>query len=407
VNQSVSQRVINGCLRDNLCEQGLAVSKRLRKVMQGISVVTVLTLVQPTCATTIEVNSDLDIEVAQDHHCTLREAINNANLSDETTAGDCVSGSAGTDIIKFIGLSNQTIFLEAPLTVSSYIRFDATSVHELRLSGMHKHRIFEIAPETVVEMEGVILTQGMATEGGAILNQGDLTLIDSMFSNNVADNGGCISNYGELTIMRTYFARNLSQHLGGSLWNPQGQMIVLNSNFFNNAATSGGSISNRGEHSDLIVANTLFVNNNAQNHGGAIHNVAGELTVINNTFVANQAAQGGHSIWNQGLFHLKNTLMAHTPQQGLQCINKGKISINIKNLIEDGSCGAHYSGNPYLQQLAAEPPIYGLLTSSLAIDNGDQETCSRFPVNNLDQQGQLRMTQAHLNCDIGALEWRE
>ncbi|MDY6991090.1 MAG: choice-of-anchor Q domain-containing protein [Pseudomonadota bacterium] len=411
MNQSVSQRVVNGCLRDNLCEQGLVVSERLRKVMKRllkpISVVTVLTLVQPTFATTIEVNSYLDIEVAQDYQCTLREAINNANLSDETTAGDCVTGSAGTDIIKFIGLSEQTILLKAPLTVSSYIRFDATAVHGLRLSGAHKHRIFEIAPEIVVEMEGLMFIQGMATEGGAILNQGNLTLIDSVFSNNVADNGGGISNYGELTIMRTYFARNLSQHFGGSLWNPRGQMIVLNSNFFNNSASSGGGISNRGEHSDLIVANTLFANNRAQSQGGGIHNLAGELTVINNTFVANQSAQGGHSIWNQGFFHLKNTLMADTSQQGLQCINEGTIATNIQNLIEDGSCHASYSGNPYLKQLATEPPIYVLLTSSPAIDNGDQYTCSHFPVNNFDQQGQLRMTQAHLNCDIGALEWRE
>lgn len=412
MNQSVSQHVINSCLNSPY-EQGLVVSKRIGKVMKRLlkptSVVTVLTLIQPTLATTIEVNSHLDIERAQDHQCTLREAIHNANLGDETTAGDCVTGSAGTDIIKFIGSAEQTIVLKAPLTVNSYIRFDATSIPAVFLSGAHKYRIFEIAPATVVEMEGLIFTHGRATEGGAILNQGDLTIIDSIFLNNVAHNGGSISNHAELTIMRTHFANNFSHNAGGSLWNPQGHMIVLNSSFLNNSATTGGGISNPSEHSDLTVANTIFSNNHAQNQGGGIYNGVGALKVINNTFITNftHLAQGGHSIWNQGVVHLKNTLIAYTAQPGLQCINNGIISTNIQNLIEDGSCDATYLGNPDLKKLSGIPPLYEFLTSSPVIDKGDSHTCLTFPVNNLDQQGQPRITQAHLNCTIGALEWRE
>ena len=44
-------------------------------------------------AATIIVDSTLDNVIAGDGACTLREAINTANASSDTTAGDCAAGS--------------------------------------------------------------------------------------------------------------------------------------------------------------------------------------------------------------------------------------------------------------------------------------------------------------------------
>jgi len=62
-------------------------------------------LLRPTLAFTapqavITVNSNLDVTTAGDGLCTLREAINNANVNGQTTGGDCAAG-VGLDTIAF------------------------------------------------------------------------------------------------------------------------------------------------------------------------------------------------------------------------------------------------------------------------------------------------------------------
>src|SRR5262245_32228487 len=54
-------------------------------------------------AAVITVNSNADTETVGDGQCTLREAINNANLSvgGDITGGDCVASTAGLDTIAF------------------------------------------------------------------------------------------------------------------------------------------------------------------------------------------------------------------------------------------------------------------------------------------------------------------
>ncbi|MCC7448008.1 MAG: CSLREA domain-containing protein, partial [Anaerolineae bacterium] len=53
----------------------------------------VILKVQPVHAATITVNSDADNATAGNGLCTLREAINNANTTVDTTGGDCVVGT--------------------------------------------------------------------------------------------------------------------------------------------------------------------------------------------------------------------------------------------------------------------------------------------------------------------------
>src|SRR6476620_8339297 len=75
----------------------------------------VFTLFSPRMAfaisSVITVNSTADTATAGDGVCTLREAINNANSSSDTTSGDCTSGSASTIISFDAALAGQTIGL--------------------------------------------------------------------------------------------------------------------------------------------------------------------------------------------------------------------------------------------------------------------------------------------------------
>jgi hypothetical protein len=94
---------------------------------------------------------------------------------------------------------------------------------------------------------------------------------------------------------------------------------------------------------------------------------------------------------------------------GWSCV--GTITNGGNNIDEGATCGwGSDSGSmsridPLLGPLAdngGPTQTFALLTGSLAIDAGDDATCSAAPVNGLDQRGVTRPQESH--CDIGAFE---
>ena len=96
------------------------------------------------------------------------------------------------------------------------------------------------------------------------------------------ENGGAIAieEDGDLTIVESTFTENKSNEDGGAIFNEEGILIVKNSMFsFNTAEDFGGAINNWGE---LEVIESSFMNNEA-NFGAAIHN-SEILKVIESSF---------------------------------------------------------------------------------------------------------------------------
>lgn len=405
-----SKQSIIGRSMHSQYHKNTATYQNIKNVLFTVLLLAICLIDQSSWATTIEVNSMMDTQIAQDSHCTLREAIENANQGSETTGGDCTSGSVGTDVIKFSPKSNVLLKLNTTLVVSSNIRLDGTNIDTLILSGDHATRVFEITPNTVVEMEHVTIAQGSAFEGGGILNYGHLIVIDSIFQYNTAHIGGGISNKGDLTISSSTFLNNVADSTGGGIENTGDNALIAYSIFLNNSSALGGGSHNEGETSHLVVANTTFSNNSASTGGGALSNVNGQLTLVNNTIFYNEveiSGQGG-GVWNNGLLELKNTAIAHSIQ-GTDCFNQGIITINVRNLIEDGSCYPTYIGDPYfslLQFHEGKAQGYFPLKGSVAIGKADKATCLAFPINNLDQHQLKRVHDEQKTCDIGALEFR-
>ncbi|MEM7048398.1 MAG: hypothetical protein AAF604_02015 [Acidobacteriota bacterium] len=87
-----------------------------------------LVAAEPMWAATITVNSSLDNETQGDGVCTLREALNNANANNNTTSGDCTTGS-GTDTIAFNipGTAPVEIELVDQLIVTDPVVLDGTT----------------------------------------------------------------------------------------------------------------------------------------------------------------------------------------------------------------------------------------------------------------------------------------
>ena len=173
-------------------------------------------------------------------------------------------------------------------------------------------RIFNIGEGFTVTLTNATLINGKATEGGAIYNDGSLTLSDVKLSDNAADSyGGAVFNNGELVVSDSVFDSNdvlnrgsASVDYGGAaIYNwYDGVLTVSGSNFTNNIKNykNGdrlvGAIATIG---DATISDSYFVNNTGR-WGGAISTagylLAGDdvntLTVSGSTFKENGGLYG-------------------------------------------------------------------------------------------------------------------
>ena len=179
-------------------------------------------------------------------------------------------------------------------------------------------RIFSIGEGFAVTLTNATLINGKADKGGAIYNDGSLTLSDVKLSDNAADSyGGAVFNNGELVVSDSVFDSNdivnrgsASVDYGGAaIYNwYDGILTVSGSNFTNNIKNykNGdrlvGAVATIG---DATISDSYFVNN-AGRWGGAITTsgalIAGDdvntLTVSGSTFKENGGLYGaGIFVW--------------------------------------------------------------------------------------------------------------
>jgi hypothetical protein len=144
-------------------------------------------------------------------------------------------------------------------------------------------------------------TRQTETGSGIIINDGTLTLTNSMISGNTTLNGaGGISNAGTLTLTNSTISDNTTlDAYGGGIGNYGGSITVSNSRISGNTAFAGGGIFNNG--GPLTLSNSMVFGNSTSDNrkpvlgnGGGIFNVnGGTLTLINSTVSDNTAGYGG------------------------------------------------------------------------------------------------------------------
>lgn len=256
--------------------------------------------------------------------------------------------------------------------------------------------------------------------GGAILNAGTLTILDSEFESNNATGaeGGAIRNSGDLTIERTTFTDNWSSNdLGGALYQAgTGTATITDSLFVSNSSTlnSGGAIYGAG---DLTITNTTFSGNTAgaSHHGSAIFVTNGTTTLQNVTVTGNTHGDSGAvRVTSTGTLNIRNTIIAGNSGGGADDLSSvGTINDLGNNLIGDGTGQSvlvdGVNGNqvgtsgspldPMLEALADNGGAtwtHALLGASTAIDAG-----SNIGAPTADQRAVARDS----SVDIGAYEF--
>ncbi len=200
------------------------------------------------------------------------------------------------------------------LTIAQNINITGQTQNKVIIDGLKTKQIITITTGYNVNITNITFTNGKAEQGGAINNQGTITITNSSFINNTAtgtDNGaygGAIYNMGICTINGSSFINNTvtttgtgNYAHGGAILNG-GTFTLINSNFINNTATTtgtdsdayGGAISN----GDILTIKGSNFNNNiattkiSSAFGGAISN-GGTLNLADSNFINNTATTTG------------------------------------------------------------------------------------------------------------------
>jgi len=250
------------------------------------------------------------------------------------------NASVGVDdvIILPAGVYDLTLQDEGDLDISDNVEIRGSGALATFIDASTlDHRIFDIESEATVLINGVTMGNAVTPfdEGGAIRNFGNLTILNSVITNNVlnADNdalGGGIYNSGTLTVTNSSITNNVangddsggdaSGGLGGGIYNAaDASATITNSTISGNQANggtggddggdgSGGGIRNN-LNATLIITNSTIADNPARGgnggggstddggnaFGGGIRNTSGTVTITGSTISGNQAIGGNVS----------------------------------------------------------------------------------------------------------------
>jgi CSLREA domain-containing protein len=376
----------------------------------------------PMTATAISVTTTQD-ELNSDGDCSLREAVRAANLDtavDACPAGsgtDTITLSAGTYTLTLTG-ANENTALTGDLDITSSVNIIGISTADTVIDGIQGDRIFDVIGAITVRINKLTIQNGWVPGegpygGGAIFNNpsGVLDLYLVSFRDNISEKtGGAIDNAGEATLTYITLDGNASipQGVGGAIFN-LGSMVVQNSLFSNNTANNpgedqidyGGGLYNT---NIVTLINVTFSGNSAE-WGGGLFNDGNEAHLLNVTFTNNT-----NGIYNQATLHIKNSIVANSTP-GINCDGIQDVA-SLGHNIEFGlTCSFDNIGDlsntdPLLGPLADNLGLtltHALLNNSPAIDSGDAVDCPAT-----DQRGASRPVDGDGNgssiCDIGAYE---
>ncbi len=354
------------------------------------------------CAPTLIVTNvaDHDDGVCDAADCTLREAINAANARVGSIIGFAPGVTGQIQLTSALPNLNQNIAVQGP---------GADRLTVIRAFGGTYRVLTILVPGVVVSVSGLTLAGGIVVDsnGGAIYNNGNLTLTNCAIFNNVAT--GSTSTTGN----------------GGGIYNLSGATLTLAgcTVFSNSAGQFGGGVYNDGV---FLATNCTFSGDTALRGGGIIsrfNNGAATVELRNCTITGCRATDGlstpgsgGGGLYAEGgsqQHHVGNSILANNvstndadvrgsyTSSGHNLIGKVGDSAGFTNGVNGDQVGSGTGINPQfdpagLANNGGPTPTIGLLANSPAINNGG---VAHAPAR--DQRGYQRAGPS----DIGAFEF--
>ncbi|WP_417389050.1 choice-of-anchor Q domain-containing protein [Gimesia sp.] len=211
------------------------------------------------------------VSVDAEGRSTLRAAIIEANAR---AGADTILLGTGTYTLSLFGLGENGALL-GDLDITDDLTIIGAGSDRTFIDADLLDRIFHIFSDVNVSIRGVTLVNGSVTrveDGGAILNFGNLTLEDVTIENSLANRGGALFNNGVVTITDSHFLQNIAIADGGAIFN-------------SNTGTA-------------TISLTTIAGNDAENGGGVYNALTGTLEIVDTTLDSNTATIAGGAVYN-------------------------------------------------------------------------------------------------------------
>jgi Ca2+-binding RTX toxin-like protein len=223
----------------------------------------------------------------------LRDAVDDSNLN------------AGADRILFSSSLTGTIELTSgELNVTQPLEVVGPGAQRLTVSGSDDSRIFTFGPGPST-ISGLTITDGSDVSGGAVRNDGTLTVSRSIITGNEAvDNGGALYAYpGDLRVEDSTISDNQAD-TGGAIYAYGDAVEIVNTTISGNTGISSGAVAVASDigGGSLTVLSSTVTDNDSGDDGGGILSSNGLISVdLTGSIIAgNRAIDNGDDLSGLG-----------------------------------------------------------------------------------------------------------
>ncbi|MDE2749640.1 MAG: hypothetical protein OXI34_11800 [Chloroflexota bacterium] len=303
------------------------------------------------------------------------------------------------------GNGPDTIYLVRDFTLSETLQPITSHItiegNGYTISGNNRFRIFDVDGGKLT-VKNLTMTRGRGSDGGGAIrlqNNGRVDVSDSRFVDNSANSGGAIfigwtgAANSWMNVKNSSFVNNHATN-GAALYAGSGRISVRNSSFVKNSTHFESGVIGATNAIRVDVDNSTFIDSNpsaVSTEYGATVNLT-HVTIHSD--YTRPLSMPADSWGSPSRVNLRNSIVSG---MGFSASDCSKLSQNIGNLIEDGSCSPMRSGDPMLEEAAGSPAYFDLGAGSPAIEAADPRFCTET-----DQLGRARPIVGR--CDIGAIQ---
>ncbi|PYS23626.1 MAG: hypothetical protein DMF72_08740 [Acidobacteria bacterium] len=333
-----------------------------------------------TCPSVFTVADDSDVGDATpgdgvcetvNNTCTLRAAIEEANALTTCDTIDIDLATSGPMLIMLGGTQ---------LTVDHNVNINGPTTDSVTVNGNAQSRVFTANTGRTVSISNLTLTGGNGSggNGGAIQNNGTLSLKGVTLNNNTATNGGAIRSDGALVMTNCTISGNRANGDGGGLYNAINQATLTNV---------------------TVAYNRADNDNNGSGTGGGVFQISGNV-LLHNTIVADNYKGSSPSTTADDVGGTIDSSSSYN------LIGTG--SGGLTNGINHNQVGVTTAFLGALINNSGVTATHGLLYNSPAIDAGDDAVLLSPLFITTDQRNATRPANGDLvagsHVDIGAYE---
>jgi hypothetical protein len=241
-------------------------------------------------------------------------------------------------------------------------------------------------------------------------------LCGSVFRGNRSNgHGGALFGYfypgQQATIRQCEFDSNqvLDGATGGTIYQEGAPLAVVDTLFSNNTAEQHAGAMFIGTDSPTTLTNVTFFNNSAPGNAGAIFNVAQDMDITNCTFAENSADYAPAIFSETGYVRINNTIFAdnfatadYRDQSCTRTADEGQNNLQWPDVRTSGADDLPCTeGTVFADALLDPLADNGGPTRTMALGDGSPALGAGTDCPEADQRGEPRDTAS---CDLGAYE---